>query len=176
MKIIWKDYPKNNKYIVSNMGNVINKNTKNEIGVNPAYSGYRTCKIGKAYKMAHNIVAETFIPNNNNYTMVHHKNGITYDNRVSNLEWVDAKLNNSDYYTKLRRNIKLSFESIEYNKEYHADRVNDSIIKYYKSCANLINFLHLQDEDEIKCAITTITKKDSIKYYDNMNKLELKNL
>ena len=39
--------------------------------------------------LIHHLVAETFIPNPNNYNSIHHINGDRLDNRVENLEWID---------------------------------------------------------------------------------------
>ena len=38
-------------------------------------------------KLVHRIIAETFIPNPNNYPEVNHLNYSTQDNRIENLEW-----------------------------------------------------------------------------------------
>lgn len=60
--------------------------------------GYKYCAIrykdkGLISKRIHRIVAETFIPNPNNYNIVGHKNNIKCDNRVSNLYWTTIKEN-----------------------------------------------------------------------------------
>ena len=41
----------------------------------------------------HRLVAITYIPNPDNLPFINHKNGVTTDNRVENLEWCDAKGN-----------------------------------------------------------------------------------
>lgn len=43
--------------------------------------------------LVHRLVAEHFIPNPNNLPLVNHKDETTYNNHVSNLEWVDYSEN-----------------------------------------------------------------------------------
>lgn len=51
----------------------------------------------KTYKEVHKLVAEAFIPNPNNYTVVNHINGDIQDNTAVNLEWSVPKSCNEDY-------------------------------------------------------------------------------
>lgn len=55
--------------------------------------GYLAARINKTTIKAHRLVAEAFIPNPYNLPQVNHKNGITTDNCVSNLEWVTPSTN-----------------------------------------------------------------------------------
>lgn len=56
-----------------------------------------TIKINGKYRIqsVHRLVAEAFIPNPNNLPFVNHKDENPSNNKVDNLEWCDAKYNNS---------------------------------------------------------------------------------
>ena len=88
-------------------------------------NGYETISFRKKGKhitySIHRLVALTFLPNPNEYEVVHHKNDNKLDNHVENLEWVTQKEN-------VKRNKK---------KTSHPRKVqqlkNDIVIKTYDS-------------------------------------------
>lgn len=60
------------------------------------YFSVALSKNGKSTTMRlHRVVLSAFVPNVNNLPMVNHINEIRDDNRLENLEWCDAKYNNS---------------------------------------------------------------------------------
>lgn len=71
----------------------------------PNHKGYEMVALytgtGKKHKkfFVHRLVAEAFIPNPANLPHINHKDEVKNNNRVENLEWCDAKYNNS-YGTK----------------------------------------------------------------------------
>jgi hypothetical protein len=100
-------------YIVSNLGKVASldrqihyKNGRvsfykgKTLKGSPDRSGYprvllmRNCS--RKYIQIHRLVANVFIPNENNLPMVCHRNGIKTDNSVSNLYWGTSQDNNQD--------------------------------------------------------------------------------
>lgn len=112
MQEIWKDVPGyEGIYQASNLGNVrscdrnfvypsIGKTQFIKGKVLTKFvtnRGYQRVKfsVGSDRKMVsvHRIIAETFIPNPNNYPVVNHIDGDTKNNSVSNLEWCTQSKN-----------------------------------------------------------------------------------
>lgn len=70
----------------------------------------------------HKALAETFIPNPNNYKIVHHKDENKYNFSLSNLEWTTNKLNTQYHLQELNKNTsffnnrKLTKKDIDFIK------------------------------------------------------------
>jgi hypothetical protein len=90
-------------YEVSDLGNI------RKIGNNKILKGSHTGKRGsikkrysvhglqhngkRIFNLTHRIVASHFVPNENLFDQVNHIDGDTFNNKKSNLEWVDNKAN-----------------------------------------------------------------------------------
>ncbi len=110
---IWKPIPSyEGLYEASNLGRIrsvphIVKHPRNgemEYQMNgkirkPRYdkNGYAIINLAKDGKIktrkVHRLVAQTFIPNPNNYDQIDHINCKVYDNRVENLRWCTTQMN-----------------------------------------------------------------------------------
>jgi hypothetical protein len=99
---IWKVIKQTPNYEVSNLGSI------RKIGTTKILKGslcgkrngkYRYSKHGlindaeRIFNLSHRIVAMTFIDNPNNYAQVNHIDENTFNNCVSNLEWVSNQQN-----------------------------------------------------------------------------------
>lgn len=88
-----------NDFVIDEYGNIKNLKTnhiyKNSISKSGYYIVY--LPLGKRGKVkgirVHKAVAETFIPNPNNYPIVHHKDENKLNPCVDNLEWTTSKIN-----------------------------------------------------------------------------------
>lgn len=98
MREIWRDIKGyGGLYLVSNCGRVYGNESHTFLKPYRNYNGYLKVdlyKDGKRVKyFVHRLVAETFIPNPNNYPQVNHKDENKENNFVSNLEFCDCKYN-----------------------------------------------------------------------------------
>lgn len=107
----WKDIQGyENLYQISNMGRIKSlwfgkeKIMKQLIRNGYCYVDLCKDKIKKHYNI-HRLVAQTFIPNPQNYPQVNHKDEVKTNNCISNLEWVTQKYN-MNYGTRNERASK----------------------------------------------------------------------
>lgn len=85
------------KYMIFKDGRVYNTTRRKEVKPVKNLNGHcyvSLCHQGKkSNKYIHTLVANAFLPNPNNYKYVLHKNKVTDDNRLENLQWSFAPVN-----------------------------------------------------------------------------------
>ena len=117
------------QFEIDELGNIKNRNTGTTYKQSVGKRGYYvvTLPMGKRGKVksirVHKAIAETFIPNPNNFTTVNHLDENKLNNQLDNLEWTTSKMNTqyslSRKYNKnaFSNNRKLTREDVEYIKK-----------------------------------------------------------
>lgn len=145
-----------NLYEVSNIGNVrsVNRtifqqgrmqqykgrNIAQWIGIH----GYYCVKLSKNNKkkifLVHRLVAEAFIPNDNNLPIINHKDENRLNNKVDNLEWCTAEYNVNYGTATTRRAIKTGHKIAQYTKrgvfvrEFYSIHEAERITRISRQC------------------------------------------
>ena len=92
-----REYPRNKNYLVSDDGKIYSKTKGKYLTPKINHDGYHRVQIwedGKCRFVSwHRIIAETFLPNPNNYNVVNHIDGDKQNNHVKNLEWCTQEKN-----------------------------------------------------------------------------------
>lgn len=151
---IWKDIPNyEHLYKISNLGNVINCISKNELKGSLSKNGYIYISLyknkkRKTYKL-HRLVAITFLENPNNKSQVNHIDGNKQNNKVSNLEWCTQsenqihafknRLNYGRYGTENGHHRKIIQFDKNMNKLKEWDYMTDAQNKLGINVANICN-------------------------------------
>lgn len=133
MKKQIKNYP--NYYIYDN-GDVINITTGKILNGSISEHGYKYYRLSnegiKKMFYAHRLVAETFLENPNNLSVVNHIDGNKLNNDISNLEWVTYSENIEHFH----KNIKKSSQNRK--REYYIEDLKDEIWVEAKGNSNYL--------------------------------------
>ena len=103
--------------------------------------------------LVHRLIAQTFIPNAENKPEVNHKNGIKWDNRVENLEWVTKSENMSHakstglfnnggenhYNTKLTKEQIIQIRELYATKKYTQKQLGKMFGIKTRTISDIIN-------------------------------------
>lgn len=162
---VWKDIKNFPNYQVSNYGKIKSKERITNVGIKNIKQIKRKEKIlkplkitkgylgirlynekvkGKTFKI-HRLVAETFIPNPNNYKQINHIDGNKENNKVSNLEWCSNKYNmEHSYKIGLRKNVV---------KEINQYNLNGNFIKKWCSIMEVQRKLKICNTNISNCCL-----------------------
>lgn len=80
-------------YEITYDGQVINKRTGHILKPQPNGKGYLRVVLGGQRYFVHRLVAQKYVPNENGYDQVNHKDGNKLNNCADNLEWVTNQQN-----------------------------------------------------------------------------------
>ncbi|CAH6418481.1 HNH endonuclease [uncultured virus] len=163
---LWKELEQYPGYQVSSLGRFVTRRGFISKAKPNSYTGYLHVGVcdaeGRSYtKGIHTLVAMAFIPNPENKPCVDHINGVTADNRVSNLRWATAKENSNN---KVFKNDTCAGRQVVQYK------LDGSLVQVWESIASIKDTLNLTRDGIFRCCNET---KDNYagfiwKYYENV--------
>ena len=106
------------QYTIDREGNVFGKKRKKIRNPTINQDGYLHINLWKNGNnktiTIHRLIATHFIPNPDNLPLIDHKNGITTDNRIENLRWVNNSQNGMN--SKKQKNNTTGYTGVVFRK------------------------------------------------------------
>ena len=133
IKEIWEKCPLDERYQISNLGNV--KGARGTI-LKPFFGGkYLYVSLGRGKKyLVHRLVLITFNPIENMEKMqVNHKDGNPTNNNLNNLEWVTPSENIKHSYEVLKRTPAYGNAIKSHEKSVYSMDIDTKEKKYFES-------------------------------------------
>lgn len=126
-------------YEVSDLGRVRSAYTKRILspGISQGYYYVALYKNGvRSNKQVNRLVAEAFLPNDNDYPIVHHKDEVRTNNALDNLEWQSYSYNNTYNGVAIRRGEQRRgrpspLKGTKRTQEFR-QKVSDGMKEYYR--------------------------------------------
>lgn len=177
----WKLISKtNNLYAVSTLGRIMSMRDGRIMKTTITNKGYElviTHVDGKqkGYTV-HRLVAEAFLPNENNYPVINHKDENPLNNNVNNLEWCSSSYNNTynDIHIKsgIKRRGRIAHNKYKSsgknkNKILHMYSLNNELQKDYSSigeCAKYLSNAFNKEYKTVYYMIWRVTKGERKSY------------
>ena len=150
---VWKTYDLDNRFLLSNFGNIMKNNTKYNPFKNIGGLTFQV-KINNFYKnkSVHREIAKIFIENPENKPQVNHIDGNRFNNHIKNLEWCTNSENVKHSHDKLKRTFSAYGENHANSKTVSQYSKDNILINIYGSVNEAGRQLGIQFTNIAKCA------------------------